>query len=130
MKNPYKAKNLKLLKDRTVAREAELNRIEREAFANFSGSFDDLEAALGMLRLGDYTGWRVLVLIHNKRTIRKFEDILNIHVREFFEPETPSARRSLGYKIALELGNFWKAVSGARKVPQRRVIAEGVEEEA
>ena len=130
MKNPHKAENLKLLKDRTVEREAELNRIERNAFANYSGSFDDLETALGMLRMGDHVGWRVLVLIHNKRTIRKYEQILGIEVREFFEPETASARRSMGYKIALELGNFWKAVSGALKVPKRREIAAGVEEEA
>jgi len=130
MKNPHKAENLKLLKERTVAREAELNRVERDAFANFTGSFDDLEAALGMLRLGDHVGWRVLVLIHNKRTIRKYEQILNIRVRDFFERETPSSRRSMGYKIALELGNFWKAVSGALKVPERREIAARVEREA
>jgi hypothetical protein len=130
MKNPHKAENLRLLKDRTVAREAELNRVEREAFANFSGSFDDLEAALGMLRLGDHVGWRVLVLIHNKRTIRKYEEILNIRVRDFFEAETASSKRSLGYKVALQLGNFWKAVSGALKVPERREIAARVDREA
>ena len=130
MKNPHRAENLKLLKERTVAREAELNRVEREAFANFSGSFDDLEAALGMLRLGDHVGWRVLVLIHNKRTIRKYEQILNIQVRDFFERETPSSKRSMGYKIALQLGNFWKAVSGALQVENRRQIAAGVKEEA
>ena len=63
----------------------------------FSGMFDDLEAALGVLRIGHHLGWRVLVLIHNKRTIRKYEEILGIDVREFFPAEGPSCERSIGY---------------------------------
>ncbi len=93
----------------------QLSKIEREAFARFTGQFDELEAAIGMLRLGDHLGWKPLVLIHNKRTIRKYEEILAIEVREFFAEEGPSAHRSRGYVIAKQLGNFWKAVSGAIK---------------
>lgn len=123
MKNPNKTANLARMPERTHARESELIRIEREAFASYSGPFDDLEGALGLLRAGDYVGWRVLVLIHNKRTIRKFESILNINVREFFPAETESSKRSVGYKIAIGLGNFWKAVSGERPIPDRRIIS-------
>ncbi len=72
---------------RTVDREAELVRIEREAIANFSGQLDNLAGALGMLRMGDHFGWRVLVLIYNKRTIRKYEEILDINIRQFFDQE-------------------------------------------
>lgn len=130
MKNPHKAQNLKKLANRTLEREAELSRVEREAIANFHEQFDDLELAIGMLRLGDHLGWRPLVLIHSKRTIRKVEDILNIDIRTFFEPEGPSANRSAGYFMALKLGNFWKAVSGAIKIDNRRGIAEKEIEEA
>ena len=63
-------RNLAKLASRTLEQEAELVRIEREAIARFHGMFDDLEAALGVLRMGHHLGWRVLVLIHNKRTIR------------------------------------------------------------
>lgn len=105
----------------------ELNKVEREAFARFTGQFDELEAALGLLHLGDHVGWKPLVLIHNKRTVRKYEEILGIQVREFFPPEGPSAERSLGYSIAKKIGNFWKAVSGELKSDelkaQRREIA-------
>ena len=123
---PSKDKQANLLKmpSRTFDREAELTGIEREAFANFHGVFDDLELALGVLRTGDYLGWRPLVLIHNKRTIRKIEDILGINIREFFPPEGASADRSLGYKIAKQLTNFWKAVSGDTKIDNRREIGE------
>ena len=98
-------------------REAELVAIEREAVANFYGQLDNLSGALGMLR-------RVLVLIHNKRTIRKYEEILNINIREFFPEEGSQARRSMGYTFAKAVGNFWKAVNGEIKVENRREISQ------
>lgn len=122
--------NIKRLFNRTLEQEAELVRVERDAIARFSGQIDDLEAALGMLRIGHHFGWRVLVLIHNKRTLRKYEDILGIKVREFFPDEGPSHERSRGLVIAKKLGNFWKAVSGAIKIENRRSIAYDVTEEA
>lgn len=93
----------------------QLNETERDALARFEGQFEELEAALGMLHLGHHVGWKPLVLIHNKRTIRKYEEILGINIREFFPEEGPSADRSMGYVIAKKLGNFWKAVSGELK---------------
>ena len=86
-----------------------------EATKAFKGQFDELENAIGMLMIGRLVGWKVLVLIHNKRTIKKYEDILGINVREFFPPEGPLTYKSLGYEIAQKIGNFWKAVSGDLK---------------
>lgn len=105
----------------------QLNKIEREAFARFTGLIDELEAAIGMLRMGDHIGWKPLVLIHNKRTVRKYEEILGIEIREFFPEEGPSVHRARGYMIAKQIGNFWKAVSGAVKSDdlkaERRTLA-------
>lgn len=115
-------KNISLLADRTVEQAADLERIERTAIANFQGRLDELEAALGMLRIGHHFGWRVLVLIHNKRTLRKYEEILGINVREFFPEEGPSESRALGYQAVKKIGNFWKAVSGDIRVEDRREI--------
>lgn len=128
MENPNKAANLLKMPQRPLEREAKLINIEREAVASFHGQLDDLLAALGMLRMGDYLGWRVLVLIHNKRTIRKYEDILNIKIRDFFDSEGPQSRRSLGYSLAKKIGNFWKAVSGDIKIENRREISASSEE--
>lgn len=122
--NPHFEMNLKKLKPRDLERANELERIEREAIAEFHGQLDELIGALGMLRMGDHFGWRVLVLIHNKRTIRKYEDILGIKVREFFEEEGPAAERSNGYKIVKAIGNFWKAVSGDIKVENKRELSQ------
>lgn len=127
MENPHKAKNLLAMTARTMEREAQLLQIEREAVANFSGQLDDLVAAIGMLRFGDYMGWRVMVLIHNKRTIRKYEEILNIKIRDFFPEEGSQSHRSIGYKIATQLGKFWKAVSGEVPIENRRVISADLE---
>jgi hypothetical protein len=102
---------------------AELNRIEREAFVNYEGPFDELEKALGILRLGHHVGWKPLLLIHSKRTIAKYEEILDIKLREIFPPEGPSATRSVGYKVAKKLANFWKAVSGDVSIEDRRHFA-------
>lgn len=105
-----------------TARSEQLVCIVNEAIERFSGSIDELEKAIGMLYIGDYFGWKVLVLIHNKRTIRKYEEILDINVREFFPEEGPIAMRSIGYDVTKKVGNFWKAVSGDIPVENRREL--------
>lgn len=122
--NPNFEQNLLKLAQRDLSRNAELDRVEREAIANFKGQLDELETALGMLRMGDHCGWKVLVLLHNKRTIRKYETILGIKVREFFPEEGPSWDRSRGYVWAKKIGSFWKAVSGEIKIEHRREMSE------
>lgn len=102
------------------ARSLELVTIINDAINRFSGQSDELEKAIGMLMVGDYLGWKVLVLIHNKRTVRKYEEVLGINVREFFPEEGPIAGRSMGYDIATKIGNFWKIVSGDISIENRR----------
>ena len=89
--------------------------IARDALHNFEGTSDELEAALGMYVLGVYMGWKPLVLMHSKKTIRKYEQILGITVREEFNEEGPSSERSRAFVIARGVSNFWKAVSGEDK---------------
>ncbi len=113
---------LNKLPHRTPEREIELLRVEREAIIKFKGFLDDLENALGILRTGDYMGWRVLYMVHNKRTIKKYETILNIKIKDFFPEEGSQTYRSIGYELAQKIGNFWKAVSGDIKIENRRVI--------
>ena len=110
-KVPKKGKEEKLAR-LTHAQLVELNRIGREAMANFKGHLDELESALGMLHMGPHVGWKVLYIIHSKRTIRKYEEILGIKVRGLFPDEGPSSYRSRGYRVAQAGANFWKVVSG------------------
>lgn len=100
----------------------QLQDIEDKAITYFSGTLDELESALGMLKMGHHFGWRVLYLIHSKKTIRKYEEILNIRIRDLFPEEGPSSERSVGLALAKKASNFWKVVSGDIKIDNRREI--------
>lgn len=89
---------------------------------DFAGPFEQLESALGMLMMGRLVGWKVLVLIHNKRTIREYEKILGINIRQAFPAEGPLVHKSAGLELVKKLGNFWKAVSGEQPVEDRREL--------
>lgn len=108
----------------TAEQEARLRGIEQDAFKHFTGTFDDLEKAIGVLRVGYHMGWKPLVVIHSKKTIAKYEEILGIQLRDVFPDEGPSAERSIGYKIAKKLSNFWKAVSGETPVEDRKELSQ------
>lgn len=87
---------------------------------NFHGQVDELESALGMYLVGFHFGWKVLHMIHTKKTIRKYEDILGIKIIEAFEPLGPDADRTNAFTIIQGVSNFWKAVSGDEKVDMDR----------
>lgn len=116
--------------DRNLAALAEMTDEEKiaafdmagAAVARFSGSLEELEKAIGMLMIGYHFGWKVLLLVHSKRTIRKYEQILDINIKEFFPAEGKSATRSMGLDLAKQIGNFWQVVSGDIKVENRRDI--------
>lgn len=86
------------------------------AVTNFKGTTDELETAIGMYVLGRHLGWKALYIIHSKKTVAKYEQILGIDVREVFPEEGPAADRSVGYRIARGFTNFWKVVSGEEKI--------------
>jgi len=122
-KIPKKTKEEKLAK-LSEAEKRQLDEIEAHAIAEFEGQFDELEAALGMLRMGHHVGWKILYLVHSKRTIRKYEDILGgIKVRDIFPEFGPSSYRSRAYIIVQGWTNFWKGISGEEKIEGRREIA-------
>lgn len=106
----------------TPEQNLQLQNIEHKAISNFIGMLDELESAVGMLRIGHHVGWKVLYIVHSKKTIRKYEEILGIKIRELFPEEGPSAVRSTGFVLAKSASNFWKVVSGEIKIESRRQI--------
>lgn len=116
---PEKPKSARLAK-LTPEQEEELRRIEGEAIASFNGDLTVLEAALGMLRMGHHFGWKVLYMIHSKKTIRNYEEILRIEVRTLFKDTGPSSYRSIGFALAQKFSNFWKVAGGDIKIPRRK----------
>jgi hypothetical protein len=100
----------------------QLSEIQENAIAGFTGQLDELESALGMLAMGHHFGWKVLYLIHSKKTVRKYEDILGIKIRDIFPEKGPSSYRSYGLNLAEKIGNFWKVAGGDIKIPDRRKV--------
>lgn len=78
----------------------------------FSGDITQLEAAIGALIVGQRMGWKVLLLIHNKRTIRNYEKILGLSFRDEIPGVGDLAHKSHAWLAVQKIGNFWKAVSG------------------
>ena len=95
-----------------------------ETARTYQGQFDELENAIGMMFLGRLVGWKLLVLIHNKRTIRKYEEILGIEIRKEFPEEGPLTIKSPAYEFLKRAGTFWKGVSGDVKIPEKRLLSE------
>jgi len=107
----------------TPEQEEQLRKIEAETIADFQGDLCQLEAALGMLRMGHHYGWKVLYIIHSKKTIRTYEEILKIRIRDVFDETGPSSYRSIGFHIAQMYSNFWKVAGGDIKIPRRKDAA-------
>lgn len=93
----------------------ELAKIANGAIETFRGDGRELQSALGMLFVGRRFGWRVLFLVHDRKTIRKYQQILNIDVREQFPAVGDRAGKSLAYIAVQKVSNFWKAVRGEIK---------------
>lgn len=122
-----------LLKMRKVPKDERLAKLSDEqqhklqeiidrSIRDWHGDLVELESALGMLLLGHHVGWKVLYLIHSKKTIRKYEDILGVKIRDIFGEKGPSSDRSVGLHLAEKASNFWKVVSGETKIEDRRTI--------
>ena len=90
------------------------------AARKFQGQLDELESALGMYIVGYLFGWKVLHLVHSKKTVAKYEAVLGIKVTEVFEAVGPDAERTNAFKIIQTVSNFWKVVSGEEKVSMDR----------
>ncbi len=83
---------------------------------DFRGLMPTLEAAIGAYVVGRKIGWKPLYLIHEKRTIRKYEEILGIRFRDELPEVGEWAHKSIAHDFLEKIKNFWKAVSGEEKV--------------
>ncbi|MBL8496774.1 hypothetical protein ABF87_10655 [Nitrosomonas sp. JL21] len=89
----------------------------------FRGVGTTLESALGALVLGQFFGWRVLKILHNPATYRKYEKVLGIEFKNLCPEITDfGQKKSIGYAITEKLGSFWAVVMGKRKVADKGLI--------
>ena len=91
----------------------ELLRLVDRVVDQYDGNLDEIESAVGMLMLGRYYGWRVLLLAHSPNTIRKYQKILGIKSLKDVLPEVGMlAHRSDAWRLVEVTQNFWKVVRG------------------
>ncbi len=95
------------------------------AVYDFAGTLETLESAIGFMFVGHYYGWKVLYLVHSKKTVRNYEELLGIQIREVFPEVGPYAERSNAWRLASGISNFWKVVSGEIKVEGDRKVTSG-----
>ena len=68
-----------------------------------------------MLYSGEQYGWRVLWLMHDRRTINRSQKILDVDFREILPEQGPRAEKSLAWRALNNMKDFWKAVRGEKK---------------
>jgi hypothetical protein len=83
-----------------------------EQVRNYQGDLTQLERAIGTLIAGRQFGWKVLLLVHDRKTIAKYGEILNVDFQEVLPAEGKFAHKSLGWAAAQKVASFWKAVKG------------------
>jgi len=79
---------------------------------DFSGNINELEQAIGVWIVGRQFGWKVMLLVHDRKTLAKYEKILGIDFRKELKEVGPYAHKSLAWKAFEKVTNFWKAVRG------------------
>lgn len=95
----------------------ELLQVVDSAIARYRGDVQALEGAIGALYLGLKIGWKPLRLIHAHRTFTRYQEILQLDFHEVLPEVGPLANKSVGWRIAKTVKNFWDAARGS--VPGR-----------
>ncbi len=90
----------------------ELDEHLHRVITEFKGDLPVLESAIGALFVGKRMGWKVLLLIHDKRTLKKYGEVLNLNFKDEMPDVGEYAHKSVAWRAVQKVSNFWKAVSG------------------
>lgn len=90
--------------------------------AMFKGDARKLEAALGAYVIGQLYGWRALYMVHTQAHCRKLEAILGARFSDLCPESTSITHRSLGIRIAEQIGSFWRVARGKGHNATRAVL--------
>ncbi len=78
----------------------------------YKGDATEFERSVGAYVLGLSVGWKPLLLIHDRKVVRKYGDILGVDFKKALPEVGPLAHRSLAWKLAQKVSSFWKAAKG------------------
>ena len=86
--------------------------ISNKAISNFHGNGRVLESALGALMVGQFIGWRPLLLMHGSSAIKRYQAILGVDFQQVLPEEAQFSERMPGYQLARKMGKYWDSVRG------------------
>lgn len=85
------------------------------ALDRYKGDSGELARTIGQYVLARRFGWKVFLLMTDKRTVKKMEERLQIDFRDEFDEIGAMAHRSIAWRAVAKVSNFWKAVKGEIK---------------
>lgn len=91
----------------------------RGKLKKYNGNATTIESAAGAIVIGQLYGWRVLKMVHNPSTYRRYEKILGIRFEDVCPEETDLSSRNIGVKAAKKLRSFWAVVRGSIEVKRK-----------
>ncbi len=89
----------------------------------YKGDATEFERAIGAYVLGLSLGWKPLLLIHDRKVVRKYGEILGVDFKVALPEVGPMAHRSLAWRLVQKVSSFWKAAKG--EIPGVRTSAIG-----
>jgi hypothetical protein len=88
-----------------------LRKIDK-AYEAYSGDITLFERAVGTYFVGRRIGWKILYIIHDTKTLKRYEKILGITFREELEEFEDRSKKTRAYQALKFVTNFWKFVKG------------------
>lgn len=92
------------------------------SIAEYRGSVTRLESAIGALVVGQTYGLRVLQVGHDRRVLKKHEEILGLKLKDVCPTETALTARSRGVQFAEKCGRFWDVATGRVAFKEKGVL--------
>lgn len=79
-----------------------------ERIRNFKGLGTTLESAVGAYVVGSVYGWRVVFMMHNQKTVAKYNRILGFKIQDVCPEYTEFSDRFFAIRVAKRAKAFWK----------------------
>lgn len=78
-----------------------------ERIRTFKGLGTTLESAVGAYVLGNVYGWRAVFMMHNQKTVARYNKILGFRIQDVCPEYTKFSDRFFAIRAARKASSFW-----------------------
>lgn len=82
------------------------------ATKDYQGDLRTLSNAIGYLMIGRQFGWRPMLLMYDRKSVKNYENLLKFDSKLVMPEIGPLAKKSIAWIAVQKVTNFWKAVKG------------------